>query len=155
MLTKITRIVTALFLLLSVCIAATALAQEKTANKETVRKEVTGVVSGLSSNFMAVTYGGDDPSQGAYEMAFTIDKKIRVEHKNKLSDIKFGDTVTVKYDEITEELDNGRKIRTFVAQAVMFLKAASRDLTSQEAVNMPVAGGTTNDSLPLKGVKER
>jgi len=56
---------------------------------------------------------------------------------------------------ILEELDNGRKIRTFVAQAVMFLKAASKDLTSQEAVNMPVAGGATNDSLPLKGVKER
>ncbi|MFA5118420.1 MAG: hypothetical protein WC695_06165 [Candidatus Omnitrophota bacterium] len=155
MFTKMTRIVTALFLLLSVCIAVPASAQEKTGSKETVRKEVTGVISGLSSNFMAVTYGADDPSKGAYEMAFTIDKKIKVEHKNKLSDIKFGDTVTVKYDEITEILDNGRKKRTFVAQAVMFLKAAPRDLTSQEEAIMPAAGAATNDSLPLKGVKER
>ena len=107
--------------------------------RKTVAKEVSGQVSGISSSLISILYGQDKKT--SYEMALTIDKDTKVEHKKSLKEIQSGDTVLVKYEETTEtykvedakgqkkEVTRrlGRQVKT-----VVFLKAAPKELQSVE-----------------------
>ena len=91
-----------------------ALAQEETGklkNRDVQSKHMTGEVSGISSNFLALMYAVDEKAQTSYEMAFSVDKNVKVEGKDKLSEIAAGDTVSVSYDETTEKDEKGENPR--------------------------------------------
>ncbi|MDD5730520.1 MAG: hypothetical protein PHN57_05280 [Candidatus Omnitrophica bacterium] len=155
MVSKTARIIFVMFL--SLAFFASARAQDKKENNVSVlSKEITGVVSGLSSNFIAVTLTVESESVPATEFAFNIDKKIRVVHKKNLSEIKFGDTVKINYDETTKTLDDGRKIVKNTAKMITFLKAAPKEAAQVEIkTSAPQQSTPESDSLSLKGLKGR
>jgi hypothetical protein len=74
---------------------------------ERVSKQISGEISGISSNFIAVVYGSD--SQTSYEMALNIGKDVKLEYIKSLSEIGVGDTVKVTYDALYQIDKEGKK----------------------------------------------
>lgn len=93
--------------------------------EEIARKSVSGEVSGVSANFIAVAYGIKEKEQSSLEMAFDVDKDVKIEHKKSIKEIGLGDTVEVVYDEI-KRFDAQGKIKSSrrLARVVVFLRAA-------------------------------
>lgn len=91
-------------------------AKEKNISKS-VFKEITGEVSGISSNFIAIVYGQDKKT--SYEMAFSMDKDVRIEDRKSLKDIGVGDIVSVSFEETTETKKQGDKDITRVVSRVV------------------------------------
>jgi hypothetical protein len=133
-----------LVVILVLGLAPLSLAQEnkneEEVTKKTLDKEISGQVSGISANFIAVLY--DKDKKRSYEMALIIDKNTKVEHKNKLKEIQIGDTVLVKYAETTKtykvETEKGQKkdvtkVLGRQVKTVVFLQAAPKGLQSLEA----------------------
>lgn len=81
------------------CLIGTSFAEEEV-KKKVVVKELQGEVSGISSNFIAIVYGQDKKT--SYEMAFTMDKDVKVEDRKSLKDIGVRDIVSVSFEETTE-----------------------------------------------------
>jgi hypothetical protein len=93
-----------------------------------VTMEVSGRVSGLSPNFIAVIYGRDDTGKVSLEMAFNLDKDVKVAHKNSIKEIGLGDEVKITYAEITRFSAEGKMIsRRRVAKEVAFVRAAKTE----------------------------
>lgn len=93
---------------------------------EAVNKKVSGEVSGVSNNFIAVVYGRNEKAKSSLEMAFNIGSHVNVMNKKSLKEIGIGDTVEVEYQEITRTEADGKKSSKSVAQAVNFVKAGVR-----------------------------
>jgi hypothetical protein len=103
--------------------------------RKTEVKEISGEVSGISSNSISILYGQNEKT--SFEMALTIDKDTKVEHKKSLKEIHTGDMVLVRYEETTETYkekaekgqmkDVTRRLGRLV-KAVVFIKAAPKEL---------------------------
>ena len=120
----------------------------------TETKDVTGRVSGMSHNFIAITYGQSQDGQAALEMAFNLDSKIRVGHKNSLKEIKMDDMVQVTYDEITTTKADGSKSFRRVARVVTFLRPAQKQVEPSDAGGVLQSQGQEAASpLTIKGTK--
>lgn len=90
-------------------------------------KTVSGEVSGVSSDFIAISYGMSKKNDASLEMALTVDKNVKVEHKDNLSQIGPGDTVSVTYEEKTQKDEKGNiRVKSRVAKKITFLKAAKK-----------------------------
>jgi hypothetical protein len=138
------------------------------APQETVKvvaKEASGVISSLSSNFIAVVTGVDSLTQAGTESAFNLDKNVRIIHKKSLKDIKVGDTVTVSYEETLKLQDGKRKSRSTSVKSIAFLKAAPKEPVLEEPapqIKQPQVDSAASEetepqsgSLPLKGLRGR
>jgi hypothetical protein len=139
-----------------------AKAQDKPAGQEPKRevvfKEVTGRVSGLSSNFIAVVYGSDDKNKASLEAAFKLDKDLRIVHKGSLKDIMMGDTVKVGFEETKETFADASTTRSVKAKTITFLQHVQKDLLPDESAQLkdtaPVEPASEGENaLPLKGLK--
>jgi hypothetical protein len=93
--------------------------------EEIVRKSVSGEVAGISANFIAVAYGISEKEGSSLEMAFDVDKNVKIDHKKSIKEIGLGDMVEVAYDEI-KKIDAQGKIKSSrrLARVVVFLRAA-------------------------------
>ena len=88
-------------------------------------KEVTGEVSGVSKDFIAIVYKKDDASHASYEVALPIQGTPILQHISNVKQIKVGDTITVQYDEMIKTDEKGKnavvgrnaKTITFVSPA--------------------------------------
>jgi hypothetical protein len=137
-----------------------AFAQDNKESKEIIiAKEVEGVVSGLSSRFIAVEVGFNSEGGAMKEMAFNIDKNVTVSHKTSLSDIKMGDTVKLSYGEIYNEQNGERVYVRRQLLTVIFLKAAEAapdtegKLQSATAASSDNGSDTLKSAIRLKGMK--
>jgi hypothetical protein len=92
--------------------AADKKADDQTAAKDnkpadiTTHKTLQGTLSGLTKRTINVVYdikADKDGNKTEYEMSFTIPEKVKLTNVEKLSDLKFGNSVVVSYDEITED----------------------------------------------------
>jgi hypothetical protein len=94
--------------------------------KEVTVKKITGEVMGISQNFISVLYGIDEKKQASLEMAFDIDKDVKIENKVDLKQINIGNIVTVTYEEITEKLKDDKekkiKIKNRTVKRIVFIK---------------------------------
>lgn len=120
-----------------------------------VPKEIEGKVSGISPNFIAIAYG--ESKQASLEMAFDLNKNVKVNHKKSLSEIAMGDTVKVDYDEITRTRDDGKKISRRAAKMVTFLRKAEKIPEAAEPeVSSDIEEQSAEESLslPIKGVRQ-
>jgi len=96
--------------------------KEKNIVKST-EKEITGEVSAISKNFIAIVYQRDEEKGIEYEMAFTLDENIELKNKKRIEEINVGDIVKLTYEENIEESALGeRKVNK--AKVVEFLKPA-------------------------------
>jgi hypothetical protein len=92
-----------------------------------VAMEVSGTVSGLTPNFIAVIYGRNEAEKVSLEMAFSLDKDVRIAHKNSIQEIGLGDEVRITYDEVTRINAEGKIIaRKRVAKEVAFVRQAQK-----------------------------
>ena len=110
-----------ILIILSLLISIPALAQ-KAGRKINI---ISGEVSAVSKDFIAVVYRSDEAKGSAEEIALPVAKDVVVEHKQSLSQIGAGDMVDVEYEEYTEETPEGPKLKR-VAVAVRFLRAAPK-----------------------------
>ena len=116
-------------------LCAPAPAQENTAEpkEEVANKLISGQVSGISGNFIAVDCGMNPEGTGSREMVFNVDEGVQIEHKKSIKEIGVGDTVDVAYDEITKTAQDGKKTSKRVARAISFIRAAEKRPADEEA----------------------
>jgi len=86
---------------------------------------ISGEVSAVSKDFIAVVYRSDKEKGSEEEIALPVAAEAVVEHKQSLSEIGIGDMVDVEYEEYTEETADGPKSKR-VAVVVRFLRAAPK-----------------------------
>jgi hypothetical protein len=117
---------------LFICLPAVLCAQEAGRTQEVpeekeeiVKKSVSGAVAGISANFIAIEYGVSEKEQSSLEMAFDVDKDVKIAHKKSLKEIHTGDTVEVAYDEI-KKIDAQGKVKSSrrLARVIVFVRAA-------------------------------
>lgn len=115
--------------ILVLCFIPAALAAlEEESRTTVVVKEMKGEVSGISSSFIAILYGQDKNT--SYEMAFTMDKNVKLEDKKSLKEIEPRDIVTVSYEETSEtkKVDDKEVTRVMsrVVKRIRFVRAGTK-----------------------------
>lgn len=136
----------ALILALTAQVMAEAQKEEKVTK---ITKQVTGEIAGISKNFIAVDYGLNAQGTSMQEMAFNLDKNIKIEHKRSLAELYLGDTVTVTYEEITKTDKQGGKWVNCIPKVITFVRPAQKSLESIA----PQEAATQEENIPLKGIK--
>ena len=117
---RITLIFSVLLLFTGGAVFAAADEQVK---REVFTKSISGEVSGISKNFIAVVYGQNDKE--SLELALQMDKSTRGSQR-KLSEIKVGDIVSVTYEEVVETKKGEQpKVIRRLAKVVEFRRAAA------------------------------
>ena len=144
-----TGMVLVLFLFL---ISTAAAADKKEALKEqptisTNAQEVQGTITWISKNKIAIAYQQDQGTE--YEILLPFDgNTIKLEHKNKLAELKVGDTVKVQYDEEAIEYPDGKKEGKLKAKVISFISPkAAKSLTSKSTDQ------SQDGALTIKGLK--
>lgn len=125
-------------------------AEENKPKEVIVVREVEGVISALSGNFIAIECGLNSVGNAAVEMAFNLDKKVQVVHKKSLKEISVGDRVSVTYNEIIKE-EEGRKIARRLVTAITFLAAGQKQPQIEPP---PPAASEEMEPLEIKEIKE-
>lgn len=116
--------ITVLFLfLISLLITIPAWAQKRD-RKQNI---ISGEVSAISKNFIAVIYSRDEAKRSENEIALPLSKDFVVEHKRNLSEINVGDLVDLEFEEYTEDTPEG-PVTTRVAVVVRFLRSAPKKI---------------------------
>lgn len=116
-------------IILSLLMAIPAWAQDAGTDKvEVATKTITGEISGISSNFIALLCGVNPQSGAASEMAFNLDKGVQVEHKNSLKDLMLEDMVDIVYDEITVTDKEGKQSSKRQVRLISFLRRTEKPL---------------------------
>lgn len=88
------------------------------------KKELTGQVSGLAKNFVAIIYEGDISKDGAREAAFPLERTPELERIASLDQLKEGDTITVRFEDTTTFDDSGKETTTRKIEKIIFVKPA-------------------------------
>ena len=107
-------------------------------------EEVKGRVVSVSTHAISVEYSQKD--QASYEMLLPLTRDIRLSHLRSLSELKPGDTVTVKYAQTYKENDQGEKvILSTVATNLALMRRAptSALLRGAENVSRPSEASST------------
>jgi len=106
-----------------------------------VPKVVSGEVSAISSNFINIIYEKNSKKGVEYEMPMKVDSDVQLKHKLELKEIKVGDTVLVRYDEMQQEAERPKKNGTMEqytkvlsrhARLITFLRPAKTDFRSKD-----------------------
>ncbi len=110
------------------------LSAQETAEKDkefTDQKTLRGEVSGISNNFLAIEVSAD--ATAVREMTFAVSKDVKVKGRDRILDIKTGDTVSVMYEETTQAVKKkdkkGKEIKEVrvlgrVVKEITLLRAA-------------------------------
>lgn len=88
-----------------------------------VIKGISGEVSAISKDFIAIVYRRDATGGSEEEIALPIAKGVIIEHKKNLSEIGVGDMVNVEFEEVTEDTGEGPRSKR-VARVISFVRAA-------------------------------
>lgn len=132
-------------MILSSCIL---FAQEEEKQKKpkttSIFREIEGQVSAVNKNGIAVVYNRN-PAKGLEEEMFVpLDNSIRLVHKKNIEQISVGDIVSVQYEEISREAEDG-PVKTLKGATVTFLKPAPKkpELPVVESQESEDAGGAS------------
>jgi len=115
------------------------LAHQTEENVVVVTKEMSGKVSAISSRFLTLEYASDAKKGVSNEMYLTFGDDVKLRHTRSLGDLKFGDTVSVQYEEKQRPMERRGHDGSFKremqvlsrqAKAITFLKAARTGLVS-------------------------
>jgi len=95
--------------------------------RTSVKKELQGEVTWISKtgDRIAIVYNRDEASRSEQEILLPIDKNTVLQHKKNLDEIKAGDTVSIQYEEVTEETPEGIKSKR-MAKTIYFIRAAQK-----------------------------
>lgn len=113
------------FLLIGLCNWLSYAEDEKPRKTGRIMKGISGEVSAVSNDFIAVVYRRDESKGSEEEIALPLAKDVIVEHKKALSEIGIGDMVDIEFEEIEEETKEGSRSKR-VAKVVRFVRAAPK-----------------------------
>ena len=85
-------------------------------------KGVTGQVGGISKDYIGVIYRGEKDTD--YEMGIYIEGDLGLDRVQDVDEIQVGDTVAVKYDEVSTAGEDGKEVTRHVAKKITLLKKA-------------------------------
>lgn len=109
---------------IGLCVTVVAPAQREGTKKiGRVIKGISGEVSAISKDFIAIVFRRDEAKGAEEEIALPIAKDVIIEHKKSLSEIGVGDTVNVEFEEVTEEAAGGSQSKR-VAKVISFVRPA-------------------------------
>lgn len=91
---------------------------------KTVGKEISGEVTGISKDFIAVMYREEVATGVEYEMGLNIEGVPQLERVTDISQIEVGAMVTVQYEEITERDDQDKEVTKRFARKIILTKTA-------------------------------
>ncbi|MFH1062871.1 MAG: hypothetical protein V1747_08345 [Candidatus Omnitrophota bacterium] len=114
-------------LLAVVCVCVSPLQAENEAvggKKDIASKEIQGIVSGIGYGSISVEYKGDAEKGTAEEILLPLDEMEQIIHKQNIKQINVGDTVSIQYDEITQETEKGPTLLR-KAKVITFIKPAA------------------------------
>lgn len=94
-----------------------------------IMKGISGEISAISKDFVAVVYRRDEVKGTEEEIALPVAKDVIVEHKKSITEIGVGDLVDVEFAEYTEETPEGPKSKR-VAKVIRFIRAAPKQAES-------------------------
>lgn len=112
-----------------------------------VMKEVQGEISWMNAKYIAVVYNRDLTAGVEDEILLPIDNDIRLQHRQKLSELAVGDTVTIQYAEDTEDDGEGNVKTKRHARLISFVKPALKKADTGNADEQ------ASDLLSIKGIK--
>jgi hypothetical protein len=116
--------------------------EEKTTS---VANKVTGQISSINKNSIAVVYKRDEAKGEEFEMLFPIDKNLRVVHKKNIAELAVGDTVEVQFEDVTIEMKDRKEgkrnttVLTFISRSEQPAETISghNEANSTESVSVP------------------
>jgi hypothetical protein len=116
----------------------------------TEMKEVEGTINAKSFTFLALGVGAN--SEGTQvEMAFNVDKDVKIVHKKSYKELRAGDIVRVRYAEMKQVDASGKTIGSSrMLKQITFLKSAEKKQSAPAALASQEEG---QGSIPLKGMK--
>lgn len=100
-------------------------------------KGVSGEVSGISKDFIAIVYRRDEARGSEEEIGLPIATDVILEHKKSLSEIGVGDMVDVEFEEAEEETQEGPRSKR-VAKVVRFIRAAPKQVVEESVLDANV-----------------
>lgn len=117
------------FILFSGLICSANAAEKNKEGKEekvlkTQTKEVTGEISAIGKDFIAIIYERDERKSVEYEMLVPIDTTTKLERKKSLSELNIGDTIRIQCEDMTLEDASGEKKMERKAKVISFVSPA-------------------------------
>jgi len=116
------------FILMGAGLAKEELPKGPAGSKRTsVKKELQGEVTWISKtgDRIAIVFSRDEASRSEQEILLPVDKNTVLHHKTSIGDINIGDTVSIQYEEVTEESAEGVNSKR-TAKAIYFVRAAQK-----------------------------
>ncbi len=94
--------------------------------------QVTGTVSSITQQAISIEYSRT--KKNAFEMVLPIDEKTRFERFRTLAELKPGDTVTVRYQQLFKPGEDGGKVilKTTATDVSLVRSAPAQALSSRE-----------------------
>ncbi|MBU1044182.1 MAG: hypothetical protein KJ915_07275 [Candidatus Omnitrophica bacterium] len=113
-------------LLLNIGLNASVRAENEIAagKKNIASKEIQGIVSGIGYGSISIVYKSDAKSGTADEILLPLDELEEIIHKQNIKQINVGDTVSVQYNETTQETEKGPTVSR-KAKVLNFIKPAA------------------------------
>ncbi|MFH1640378.1 MAG: hypothetical protein ABIA66_00270 [Candidatus Omnitrophota bacterium] len=94
-------------------------------SRVSVKKEIQGEVTGKTFESISICYSRDKETRREEEIMIPIDEKsIKLVNKQELDEIKIGDVISVEYDEIIEDTDEGKFVKR-KGQTIHFIRPAA------------------------------
>jgi len=94
-------------------------------NRISVKKEIQGEVTGKTYESISICFARDKESGAEQEIMIPIDEKsIKLVNKQELDEIKIGDVISIEYDEITEDTDEGKFVKR-KGETIHFIRPAT------------------------------
>ena len=91
--------------------------------KKVELKEIQGKVTWIGRDKIAITYY-TTPTTEEEILIFYDKKDIKIRHRKDISEISRGDIVSIVYEEIREDTDEGEKL-TFKAKEIIYIRKGS------------------------------
>lgn len=125
----------------SAIVKEVSIADEKKPKEKKIEKTVTGNVVFIRKNKMSVEFGED--ANGGQELLLSLDKDVKVKHAKNFAQIKQGDLVQVKYEEIyldPKEKDGEPTVLKMTGKEITFLKSVPAPSDTQAKVSLDKKG---------------
>ena len=97
--------------------------EEKKITKRTAN-EISGEISAIGKDFIAIIYKRDEEKGTEYEMFLPIDTDTKLERKRNLTELSIGDTFKIQCEDTALEDTSGEKKMERKAKVISFVKPA-------------------------------
>jgi len=117
--------VAVLWMIMLFNLAGILLAEQGPEKAKSTFKGVTGEISAVSKDFIAIVYQRNEKTGTEEEIAFPVPKDVKLDHIQNLGQLGVGDFVDVAFEERTEEGKEGPTTKR-IATVIRFVRKAAK-----------------------------